>query len=110
MAAGQEGDSGDAGAPEPGAPDPAALMRDWMTVVASELAGIARDREVQEAWAGLVGLWARGMAGDDAAAADPAGAAAAVAASGAGGELARLRDRVDALERRLAALERGGAG
>jgi hypothetical protein len=99
--------------------DPAALLRDWMTLVQTELAGLAADREAQEVWAALAGVWARGLGGHDPAG-DPARAAAVAAAPAAGGDAGRaaLLERIDALERRVAELEqqlarrrrRGGAG
>ena len=96
--------------------DPAALLRDWMTLVQTELAGLATDREALETWQALAGVWARGLGGHD-----PAGPQAAAAAPAAGGDaggarVAALLERIDALERRVAELEqrgrsrRGGAG
>lgn len=98
--------------------DPAALLRDWMTLVQTELAGLATDREALETWQALAGVWARGLGAHD-----PAGSAAVAAAPAAGGDapgrdgVAALLERIDALERRVAELEqrgrrpkRGGAG
>jgi hypothetical protein len=95
--------------------DPAALLRDWMTLVQTELAGLATDREALETFQALAGAWARGLGGHD-----PKGAAAVAAAPAAGGDAGRaaLLERIDALERRVAELEqqlarrrrRGGAG
>ncbi len=83
-------------------PDPAALLRDWMTLVQTELAGLATDREVLETWQAL---WAKAAGGGRH---DPPGAAAAVVAPGAGQFADRdaLLARIDALERRIAVLER----
>jgi hypothetical protein len=97
----------------------AALARDWMTLWQSELAALAADRETQEAWQKLISLWAgaaRVFAApvpDGAGRRDAAHAAAAAARSAPAAptpdardaEIERLRGRVDALERRLAALE-----
>lgn len=96
-----------------GAGDPAALLRDWMTLVQTELAGLATDREALETWQAMAGVWARGLGGHD-----PAGPQAVAAAPAAGGDarIQPLLDRIDALERRVAELEqrgrrkRGGAG
>jgi hypothetical protein len=95
--------------------DPAALMRDWMTLMQTELAGLATDREALETWQALAGVWARGLGPHD-----PAGPKAVAAAPAAGGDAGRaaLLERIDALERRVAELEqqlarrrrRGGAG
>ena len=92
-----------------GAGDPAALLRDWMTLVQTELAGLAMDREALETWQALAGVWAKGLGGHD-----PKGTPAAAAAPAAGGDAGRdalvatLLDRIDALERRVAELERRG--
>ena len=109
-----------------------ALARDWITLWQSELSAAASDRELQESWQALAGLWA-GVAGamlrglprglpDDrgggraaapggAGAAAPAGSTAAAAASDArDAEIERLARRVADLERRLAGLERDGGG
>jgi hypothetical protein len=97
--------------------DPAALMRDWMTLMQTELAGLATDREALETWQALAGVWARGLGPHD-----PAGSAAVAAAPAVGGDARDVRvdallERIDALERRVAELEqrgrrpkRGGAG
>jgi hypothetical protein len=83
--------------------DPAALLRDWMTLVQTELAGLAMDREALETWQALAGVWAKGLGGHD-----PKGSPAAAAAPAAGGDarIQPLLDRIDALERRVAELER----
>jgi hypothetical protein len=119
------------GAEEPGA-ELDQLARDWITLWQSELAALAADAEAVEAWTRLLSLWAgaaaiglrmapRADAVHDpyaARAAPPPRAAAAGAASDAGGVagdggrrddavLARILDRLDAIERRLAALEVG---
>jgi hypothetical protein len=110
-----------------------ALARDWITLWQSELAALASDPEAVEAWTRLLSLWAGAAAAglrmapradavhDPYAArtAAPPRAAAAGAPSDAGGVaghggrgsdddvLARILDRLDAIERRLAALEVG---
>jgi hypothetical protein len=101
-----------------GPPDPQSLARDWITIWQSELAALATDREMHEAWLRLVGLWAdaanaaaRLLPGP--AAVEPAGGrTGAVAAAGAAPAMAapdprdaaieRLAARVEELERRLA--------
>ena len=103
------------GGAEAGA-DPAALLRDWMTLVQTELAGMATDREALETWQALAGVWARGLGAHDPVPGDPARPPAAAAAPAAGGDagIRALLERIDALERRVAELERrrrrGGAG
>ncbi|MFN6999113.1 hypothetical protein [Elioraea tepidiphila] len=115
-----------------------ALARDWITLWQSELTALASDPEAVEAWTRLLSLWAGAAAAglrmaprtdavhDPYAArpAPPPRTAAAGAASDAGGVagdggrrddavLARILDRLDAIERRIAALEVGrgrGAG
>jgi hypothetical protein len=110
------------GGDRPAGPDPYALARDWITLWQSELAAAAQDREVQEAWAALLAVWAGsaeamlafaaavmppGAAPDDARTHDAARAAAAAAASDArDDEIGRLAGRIAELERRLAELER----
>jgi hypothetical protein len=124
------GRPGGPAAPDSQAPDLQALARDWITLWQSELTAAAADREVQETWQTLAGLWAgvaaamlaglpRG-AGDGAArtprasragAAAPARPAPAAAAPDArDAEIDRLAGRVAELERRLADLERNGGG
>jgi hypothetical protein len=108
------------------------LARDWITLWQSELAALAADTETVEAWTRLLSLWAGAAAAGlrlapradavhdpyPARAAQPPRAAAAGAAPGAGGVagdggrgddalLARILDRLDAMERRIAALEVG---
>jgi len=102
----------------PAGADPLALARDWMTLVQTELAGLAADREVRETWQamaaqGMAALWAqaaRGFVPPVPPADDPPRAAAAAAAFGtgdaAGDGLALLLGRLDALERRIGELER----
>ncbi len=90
----------------PPADDPAALLRDWVTLVQSELAALATDREALETWQGLLAMWAQaarsGMAGHDPARPSPTVAASAVEQPAVDVLLARI----DALERRVAELER----
>jgi hypothetical protein len=117
-----------AGASESAPPDLHALARDWITLWQSELTAAAADREVQETWQTLAGLWAGAAAAmlhglprgapdgrpappapaspGAAAPARPAPAAAAPDARDA--EIERLAGRIAELERRLADLERGG--
>jgi hypothetical protein len=91
--------------------DEAALRRlaeDWATIWQSEMAARGSDPETGETVRAMIELWLRAdglaWAGHDAGADAPAGTAAADAAPGAGdgAELAALRRRLDALERRLA--------
>jgi hypothetical protein len=102
--------------PDPAAPDLSAWAEDWITIVQSELASLAVDRELQEAMQRLVAGWAtaaRALIPHDgparparaAAAARPAPAAAAPDARDA--EIERLGARIAELEARLAILERG---
>lgn len=107
------------------------LARDWITLWQSELAALASDTEAVEAWTRLLSLWAGAAAAGlrmapradavhdpyAARSAPPPRAAAAGAPSDAGGVagdggrgdavLARILDRLDAIERRIAALEVG---
>jgi hypothetical protein len=112
--------------PQPGLD---ALAEAWIALWQSELAGLAADTEVAAAWRQAFGLGAswlraaggvpsyeRGPAVRDAPPAPAPGPAPAGPASGDGpgdplgsADSARLRARVDELERRLAALERGTA-
>ena len=111
--------------------DLAALARDWIVLWQSELTAMANDRELREAWAGLLTLWAgaassaidiaqraarhepshsatRRHAGtDDAARPAPGGAAPHTG----GDPVEHLHRRIAELEARLATLERGsGSG
>ena len=94
----------------PGA-DPAALLRDWQTLVETELVGIAGDRELRETWQAMLVLWANAAhAFAPAPARDPPRPAPTAAAPGAGqpadrDAIAALLARIDALERRLDELE-----
>jgi hypothetical protein len=94
-------------------PDPAALARDWITLVHSELAAMATDREAAETFQALLALWAGAAAAwipeaprDPAPRPAPAAAApgAGDAAPAPGGDAALLA-RIAALERRIAELE-----
>ena len=113
--------------PSPGAPAPdlQGLARDWITLWQSELAAAAADREVQEAWQTMAGLWAgaatallqvlpRGGGDGGAGATGPVAAArpapAAAAPDPRDAEIERLRRRVDALEQRLAELDGAAHG
>jgi hypothetical protein len=102
----------------------------WIALWQSELAGLAADPEVASAWRQAFGLGAswlraaggvpsheRGSAAGDASPGPAPGSPPAHPASGVGlgdplggADAARLRARVDELERRLATLERGTAG
>jgi hypothetical protein len=114
-----------------GAPDLQQVARDWITLWQSELTAAATDREVQETWQTLAGMWAgiaaamvqamprggRDGSGHDgggpptAGAAAPARAAPAAAAPDArDAEIDRLARRIADLERRLADVERGNNG
>jgi hypothetical protein len=111
------------GRPHPGSPQ--AIAADWITIWQSELAALATDREMHEAWIRLVALWAQaaqaasrllpaslaapadgpsGRAGP-AAPARPTAAVAAPDARDAAHQ--RLADRVEELERKLRALAPG---
>ncbi|WP_240319117.1 hypothetical protein [Acidibrevibacterium fodinaquatile] len=111
-------------------PDLAALAQDWITLWQSEISALVADREMQEAWQALAGLWAgvlasaiqamprepgprepgprqhepfhNGVAG---AAPPPRAAAAAAPSDPRDAEIERLHRRLAALERRLARLE-----
>ena len=100
--------------------DPCALAADWITIVQSELAGLAADREAQEMAQAMVGIWARAattmlhaVARDRPAtrAAAPPRPAPAAAASDAGrAEIDELRRRIRELEARLDALQPSDGG
>ena len=53
--------AGDNDADQQQAPDPHRLAQDWITLWQSEVAALAADKEAQETWQALAGLWA-GMA------------------------------------------------
>jgi hypothetical protein len=111
------------GPPQPGSPQ--AIAADWVTIWQSELAALATDREMQDAWTRLVARWAQlaqaavrllpqGVAGSADGSAGRAGPAAParpkapVAAPDArDAALQHLADRVEELERRLRALSPG---
>jgi len=100
------------------------LARDWITLWQSELAALAADPEMRDAWQTMAALWAgamsamiRAMPRDTAydrpsRRARPADAprppAAAAAPDPRDAEIDRLARHVAALERRLANLERNG--
>ena len=122
---------GPADTPDADPEDLAALARDWIALWQSELAAMAQDREMREAWTGLLGIWAatalgtidatdammrRARAHDHAPAAaarparpdEPPRPAPRDHAPDAGGDaVERLHRRIAELEARLAALERG---
>lgn len=94
------------------------LAADWIALWQDELAALATDPEVVQAWQRAFGLgvaWLRAGRTDERATAP--GAAAAGPAPGSrpgdplgGADAALLLARIDALERRLAALEQRPAG
>ena len=106
------------------------LAEAWVALWQSELAGLAADPDVAAAWrqafdlgetwlraAGGVPPHERGPVRGDAPRTAAPGPAAPGSASGTGHgdplggtDAARLRARIDELERRLAALERGAGG
>ncbi len=83
------------------------LAEDWRTIWDSELAGMARDRELREGVAPALAHWhaASGVRRDPAGAAGPDAASRAPALDAApdprDAEIARLSARIDALERKL---------
>jgi hypothetical protein len=102
------------------------MAADWITIWQSELAGLATDRELQEAWVRLVDFWARSAeatlrllpqpaaapqadgADRRAGAAAPPGAPPAMAAPDArDAALQRLAERVAELERQFGARPAG---
>lgn len=93
--------------------DPGTLLRDWRTLVETELAGIAGDREMRETWQAMLVLWAnaaRAFAPLVPPAHEPPRPAPAAAAPGTGqpadgAAVTALLARIDALERRIGALE-----
>ena len=96
--------------PHPPADDPAALLRDWMTLVQTELAGLASDREALETWQGLLAMWAQAahtaMAPHDPRQNPPGPAPAAAAPAAERPAVDALLARIAGLERRVAELER----
>lgn len=121
-------DGAEAGGDEDGTAGLEALARDWIALWQSELAALIADPETVEGMARLFALWlglaaaglgaaprapghephpARADAPPRAAAGRPAPDAGGVAGDGGGGgdSLRPLLDRLDAIERRLAALE-----
>ena len=92
------------------------LARDWITLVQSELAALAVDREAQETWQTLMAVWAGAAAAmlnavprnDAGSPAAPRPAPAAAAPDARDAEIGRLHDQLARLERRLAELERRG--
>jgi hypothetical protein len=114
-----------------GRADPAALMRDWITIWQSEMSAAATDPDLVHAWTRLLEIWAatargatllippmppagaaaRDTAPGGARPAPPAGSAAADAAPDArDAALERLARRVEELERRLAGLDPPASG
>jgi hypothetical protein len=116
------GGTGDRPADAASGPDMQSLARDWITVWQSEIAAVACDREVQETWQMLAGLWAgvaslmlqglpRGQPdGYPPIRARPSATArpppAAAASDSRDAEVERLARRVAELERRLAERDR----
>ena len=104
------------------------LAEAWITLWQNELTALAADPEIAAAWRQAFGLgtawWGAAQAAprepggkptDQSAAAPGAAAPGAAPGSGPGDALggadaARLRIRIEELERRLATLERGAAG
>jgi hypothetical protein len=118
-------ESGAGDPPETGGAGLHELARDWITLWQSELAALAADRETQETWQAMVGLWAGAAGamlngvpaasaphpGDGAdrrsgSPAAPGSASAAAAPDPRDAEIERLAGRVAELEQRLAELER----
>lgn len=105
---------------KPGPVDPAAMIRDWMTIWQSEVAAMGVDREMQENWARLAGAWApsaapfgpghdpQGRPGADAATRPAAAADASDAEPGARAEIAFLRGELAGLRQRIEKLEARG--
>ena len=119
------------GAPFGTAEELDSLARDWITLWQSELSALAADREAQEAWTALLGLWAGAAAaflaaapravpgfatsfrhdpGPAGPAAAPRPAPAAAAPDPRDAALDRLNRRLAELEARLAEIERGKGG
>ncbi len=109
--------------PQPGSPQ--AIAADWITIWQSEMAALATDREMHEAWTRMVALWAQtaqaaarllpatlattadGAAGRAGPAAPPRPTPAMAAFDARDAALQRLADRVEELERKLRALSPG---
>ena len=111
----------EAGEPEVAARvDPVAVAADWITIVQSELAALASDREAQEMAQSVIASWASAATSmlravprdwpEPWAAAPPRAAPAAAASDAGGAEIDDLRRRVRELEARLDALQPGVGG
>ena len=92
--------------------DLAALARDWIALVETELGAWLSDQEAQETWTALLTLWSRGFGAavqrgaEAGAGGSAAGSAAAGAAPDAGSiEYLVLAGRIAVLESRVAELE-----
>jgi hypothetical protein len=95
------------------------LAEDWIALWRSELTAMAADRELREAWAAMVALWASAatsalafaQANDPARASlapqPPRPAPAAAASQPRLDEIDNLNRRIAELEQRLAEFERG---
>jgi hypothetical protein len=111
-----------------GKPDLQTVTADWITIWQSELAAMAIDREMHEAWVRMMTVWAQatsaaarllplspsvradGPAGHAGSAAPPGAAAAMAAPDARDAAIQRLADRVDELERRIRTLTASRSG
>ena len=103
--------------PNAGAPDLRAVAEDWITIVQSELAALATDREAAEIATAMLAVWANAATAMVRASARPAAStrpAPTAAPPDAGNdELAALHHRINELERHVAELgqrDEGRAG
>ena len=106
--------------------DPRRLAQDWITLWESEITALAADPELREAWQALASVWAGAMvaalramprgsapfgherpSGGAGPPDAPRAAPAAAAPDARDAEIDRLARHIDALERRLADIERG---
>ena len=100
--------------PNAGATDLRAVAEDWITIVQSELAALATDREAGEIAKTMLAIWAKAatamVAGDAGPAGSPRAAPAAAASAAGRDELAALHRRIDELERLVAELGQRNPG